>query len=123
MINLRPIHTGVESQAESATKRIPALHIPVKSVRFRPYNSIALPTKGALIAIPTNITAAVIPMRGVGKCLSSKIADVTGMITTQHNPRVNTDTITVFSGEKLIFMSKAFEPSVQRSGSPLSVSG
>ena len=107
IINRNTIHMGVESQAESTIRRRPALLIPVNSVRFNPYNSIALPTKGALSAMPTNMAAAVIPVSGVGKCLSSRMAEVTGMITPQHNPTVKTDIITVAKGEKRNFMSKA----------------
>jgi hypothetical protein len=108
MINLRAIQTGMEVHKARAIIRTPAPNIPTKRVRFTPYCSMDLPTKGALIAIPTNMAVAVIPIMGVGICLASRITDVTGIMIPQESPTVNTAMITVDNGVMRRFINDLF---------------
>jgi hypothetical protein len=104
IINLSAIQTGSEVHRARAIINIPAPNIPARRVRFTPYSSIVLPTRGAPSAIPINIAAAVIPIRGVGISFPSRITDVTGIMIPQENPTVNTAIITVNNGVVRKFM-------------------
>ena len=108
MINLRAIQIGIEVHKARAIISTPAPNIPAKRVRFTPYCSMDLPTKGALTAIPTNMAVAVIPIMGVGMCLASRITDVTGMMIPQESPTVNTAIITVDNGVMQRFINELF---------------
>jgi hypothetical protein len=96
---LRTIQEKSEVNSARATIRHPERNIPAKSVGLTPYNSIVLPTRGALSAIPINMAVAQNPINGVETSLPSRITDVMGIIIPQQNPTVNTALITVSSGE------------------------
>jgi hypothetical protein len=98
IIILKTIQEKSEENNERATIRHPERNIPAKSVGLTPYNSIVLPTRGALNAIPINIAVAQNPISGVGTSLPSRITDVTGIMIPQQNPTENTAPMTVISG-------------------------
>jgi hypothetical protein len=114
IIILKTIQEKSEVNNERATIRHPERNIPAKSVGLTPYNSIVLPTRGALNAIPINIAVAQNPINGVGTSLASRITDVTGIIIPQQNPTVNTALITVRSGVDLRFINGVSWGKIQR---------
>jgi hypothetical protein len=103
IINRTAIQEKSEVKKERDTIRHPARNIPVKRVGLTPYSSSALPTRGALHAIPINMAVAQNPISGVGTSLPSRITDVTGIIIPQQKPTVKTALITVNSGEPRYF--------------------